>query len=179
MSENDPCLFLKKDLVALVYVDNILFFGKTDKLIDKMISSLQKDSDLNVEGTVEAFLGVEVMEHKKGRLARQSGLTERVISAVNMAEANSTKTLATAMALGADVGGAPPKESWSYQSVVGMLLYLAGNTWPEIAFAVHQCARFSHRPMKCHEDAVMHIVRYLIGMKEKGLLLRHTRILHL
>ena len=64
-SENDPCLFLKKDLVALVYVDGVLFFGKTDKIIDKMISSLQKDLDLNVEGTVEAFLGVEVMEHKR------------------------------------------------------------------------------------------------------------------
>ena len=30
------------------------------------------DFDLNVAGTVEAFLGVEVLEHKKGRIARQS-----------------------------------------------------------------------------------------------------------
>ena len=71
-SKNDPCLFLKKDLVALVYVDDGLFFGKTDKLIDKMILSLKRDFDLNVAGTVEAFLGVEVLEHKKGRIARQS-----------------------------------------------------------------------------------------------------------
>ena len=51
-----------------------------------------------------------------------------------------------------------------------MLLYLAGNTRPDIVFVVHQCARFSHRPMKCHEDAVKRIVRYLIGTKERGLL---------
>ena len=127
---------------------------------------------MNVEGTVEAFLGVEILEHKKGRLARQSGLTERIISAVDMVEANSAKTPATTMGLGADVGGAPRKELRSYPSVVGMLLYLAGNTRPDIAFAVHQCARFSHRPMKCHEDAVKRIVRYLIGTKEKGLLAR-------
>ena len=169
-SENDPCLFLKKGLVALVYVDDVLFFGKSDAIIDEMIANLKRDFDLKVEGTVDAFLGVEVLEHKKGRLARQSGLTERVISAVDMVDANSVKTPALTMGLGADVGGAPRKESWSYPSVVGMLLYLAGNTRPDIAFAVHQCARFSHRPMKCHEDAVKRIVRYLIGTKEKGLL---------
>ena len=135
-----------------------------------MISSLKKEFDLNVEGAVEAFLGVEVLEHKKARLARQSGLTERIISAVGMIEANSAKTPATTMGLGADEGGAPQKERWSYPSVVGMLLYLAGNTRPDIAFAVHQCARFSHRPMKCHEDAVKRIVRYLIGTKDKGLM---------
>ena len=169
-SENDPCLFLKKGLVALVYVDDVLFFGKSDAIIDEMIANLKRDFDLKVEGTVDAFLGVEVLEHKKGRLARQSGLTERVISAVDMVDANSVKTPALTMGLGADVGGAPRKESWSYPSVIGMLLYLAGNTRPDIAFAVHQCARFSHRPMKCHEDAVKRIVRYLIGTKEKGLL---------
>ncbi len=45
-----------------------------------------------------------------------------------MTDANSAKTPATTMGLGADVGGAPPKEHWSYSSVVARILYLAGNT---------------------------------------------------
>ena len=171
-SKVDPCLFLSDDLIAVVYVDDVLFFGKSDKVINKMIASLKKDFDLNVEGTVEAFLGVEVLEHKDGVLARQSGLTKRIIAAVGMEKANSCKTPASTIGLGADIGGAPKKESWSYSSVVGMLLYLAGNTRPDIAFAVHQCARFSHRPMKVHEDAVKRIVRYLVGTVDKGLVFR-------
>ena len=87
-----------------------------------------------------------------------------------MIETNSAKIPATTMALGADVGGAPRKESWSYPSVVGMLLYLAGNTRSDIVFAVHQYAWLSHRPMKYHEDAMKRIVRYLTGTKERGLL---------
>ena len=106
---------------------------------------------------MEAFLGVGVIEHKDGVLARQSGLTKRIISAVGMEKANLCQTPASTIGLGADVGGAPWKESWSYPLVVGMLLYLAGNTHPDIAFAVHQCARFSHRPLKIHEDAVKRI----------------------
>ena len=50
-----------------------------------------------------------------------------------------------------------------------MLFYLAGNMVPDIAFAVHQAARFSHKPMKVHEDAVKQIMRYLIGTMEEGL----------
>ena len=68
-------------------------------------------------------------------------------------------TPATTVGLGADVIGREGRnEEWSCASVAGMLLYLARNTRPDIAFAVHQAARFSHRPMQCHEDAVKRIV---------------------
>ena len=50
------------------------------------------------------------MEHKKGWLARKSGLTERTISAVGMGEANPAKNPSTTMGLGADEGGDPRKE---------------------------------------------------------------------
>jgi len=170
LSENDPCLFLKDDLIALVYVDDVLFFGKLEKIINQMIESLKKNFDLNVEGTTEVFLGVEVIAHKDGVLARQSGLTKWIIAVVGMEMANSCKTPPSTVGLGANVGGAPQKESWSYPSVVGMLLYLAGSTCLDIAFAVHQCDWFSHRPMKVHEDAIIGIVRYLIGMIGKGLI---------
>ena len=74
--------------------------------------------------------------------------------------------------LGSDVNGRPASKLWSYASVIGMLLYLASNLRPDIAFAVHQCARFSHRPMKVHEDADKRIVWYLVGTVEKGLIFR-------
>ncbi len=71
--------------------------------------------------------------------------------------------------LGKDKDGKPFEESWNYASVVGMLLYLSGNSRPDIAFAVNQAARFTHDPKASHETAVEHIVRYLQGTKEKGL----------
>ena len=45
--------------------------------------------------------------------------------------------------LGKDEYGDPPMMRWNYASVVGMLMYLASNSRPDIAFAVHQCARLS------------------------------------
>ena len=38
--------------------------------------------------------------------------------------------------------------------------------------ATHQCARFSIRPMRSHEIAVMRIGRYLLGTKDRGMIYR-------
>ena len=58
--------------------------------------------------------------------------------------------------------------------MVGMLLYLASNSRPDIAFAVHQCARFTHCAKRLHEKAVKRRVLYLQGTKDKGLIMEPT-----
>ena len=49
-----------------------------------------------------------------------------------------------------------------------MLMYLV-HTRPDIQFAVHQCAKFTHNPRKVHADAVKKILRYLKGTDKRGL----------
>ena len=57
-------------------------------------------------------------------------------------------------------------------SIVGMVLYLAGSTRLDIAYAVHQCARFSHNPRHIHEIGVKHVARYLKGTHDKGIIMQ-------
>ena len=79
-------MFMKKGLVALVYVDDVLFFGTSDAIIDEMIATLKRDFDLKVEEDVFAFLGIEIIKDKKGNAIslRQSGLVDRIIRATGM-----------------------------------------------------------------------------------------------
>ncbi len=51
-----------------------------------------------------------------------------------------------------------------------MLTYLIGSVPPDIAMAVHQCARFGVNPMCSHKQAVMRIGRYLLSTCEKGMI---------
>ena len=44
-------------------------------------------------------------------------------------------------------------------------------TRPDIAYAVHQVARFSADPKQTHADAVLHLVKYLRATKDKGIIL--------
>ena len=59
-----------------------------------------------------------------------------------------------------------------YLSVIGKLNFLEKSTRPDISVSVHQCARFSERPMRSHAEAVKRIGRYLLATKDKGLIIR-------
>ncbi|MEL6804414.1 MAG: hypothetical protein AAFO91_11625, partial [Bacteroidota bacterium] len=61
-----------------------------------------------------------------------------------------------------------------YRRVIGKLNFLEKSTRPDLAYAVHQCARFSVNPREVHADAVRHIGRYLIQTRDKGLILNPT-----
>jgi hypothetical protein len=45
-------------------------------------------------------------------------------------------------------------------------------TRPDLAFAVHQCARFCNDPKLSHEQALKYLTRYLYGTRTKGLILK-------
>ena len=66
-------------------------------------------------------------------------------------------------------------EIFDYRSVIGKLNFLEKSTRPDIAYATHQCARFSADPKKSHGEAVMHLVNYLRGSRDKGIILDPTR----
>ena len=60
-------------------------------------------------------------------------------------------------------------QSWEYRSLIGKLNFLEKSTRPDIAYAVHQCARFSASPKESHAQAVRRIGRYLLATRNMGL----------
>ena len=90
----------------------------------------------------------------------QEGLTMQIIAALGLDSKYSTlvDTPADATALGGDVDGQEASGSINYASVNGMLLYL-GHSQPDISFATHLCARYTHSPKQTHEDGLKQIGR--------------------
>ena len=79
--------------------------------------------------------------------------------------------------LGTEVNVFESKRYWpnSYASVIGIMLYIASNTRPDISFVIHQCARFKHNPKVSHEIAVKRICSYLKGTKDNGLVFNPSK----
>lgn len=104
----------------------------------------------------------------------QSGLIAKVLATANMTDCNGVSTPTGSTPIGTDADGPIFSETWKYRTVVGMLMYLAANTRPDIAYAVHQAARFSHAPRQSHAIAVKRILRYLKATDTKGMIMTPT-----
>lgn len=74
---------------------------------------------------------------------------------------NRCKAPATTDPLNVDLDGSVFKEDWNYDLMLGMMMYLANNTCPNISYAVHQAARFTHQPWHSHAVGVKWVARYL------------------
>ena len=172
---------MSKSLIVIIYIDDILIYGKTEDNINDFIKRMKKeDVALHRKGTAEGYLGIDIQHQDEGGTRtitfKQEGLTKRIISALGLDSKTSkpVETPAEKAALGRDVGGQDASGSINYASVVGMLLYL-GHSRPDISFATHQCARYTHSPKQSHEDALVRIGRYLKGTLDKGLILKPRR----
>ena len=180
-STSDECLFLHSKIIALVYVDDCLFFSPNEQDILEMIKNLKlANHHFEIENDVAGYLGVSIVHHNNGSIElSQKGLIQRIITAAKLENATPKHTPSDTVPLPSDRSGTAYSETFNYASLIGMLIYLAGHTRPDIAYAVHQCARFTFAPKISHESALKRIVRYLIHTKDKGLILRPSKLLEI
>ncbi|GJX65989.1 retrovirus-related pol polyprotein from transposon TNT 1-94 [Tanacetum coccineum] len=129
----------------MVYVDDIIVTGNNKGTIDNIISQLGSAFALKDLGSLNYFLGIEIVSHVSGILL------------------------------------SPKKYIWSYYKVLvfltaiplGSLQYVTLSR-PDIAFAVNKVCQYMHAPTENNWSAVKRILRYLHGMVEHGVLIRHS-----
>jgi hypothetical protein len=179
-SKIDPCLFASNDVICLCYVDDCLFFSRSVDKIDKVIKDLKRSFSLSEENSVAGFLGILIEKQSDGSIElKQTGLIDRILRVMDLDRSLDKHTPALPKPLGKDNKGLNCCERWSYSSVVGMMMYLSSNSRPDIAFAVHQCARFTHCPKRSHEQGLKRIARYLKATRTRGMVFKPCKDLNL
>ena len=125
---------------------------------------------LQDEGEVSALLGIQI---KNEFLLTQTGLIEKVLAVTKLTDCDGCDTPDTTIhPLLIDKDGDIFSKEWAYDTVIGMLMYRAGNPRPDIAYAVHQAACFTHGARKSHAAGIKRILRYLKRTKTEGLILK-------
>ena len=101
----------------------------------------------------------------------QDGLIKNILKNFGMDDYN-PKTIPKVVQdpFGTDAKGNPMQyqDWWKYASVITILVYVANNSSPEIAFIVHKCARFTHNYKQSYEKSVMRIYNYIQGNIKDG-----------
>ena len=176
-SEIDQCVFLRSNRMVLLYVNDMIALASNKEVFEKLVNNLKnRNYILTDEGYSTKYLGVVVREKQNGYFEFvQPFLIQRIIDLLGIKGKrvhNTKPTPAVKPLLHKDLQSDKRKNKWNYRQAVGMLTYLQGTTRPDIAMAVHQCAKFSMNPMLSHEKDTKRIGRYLLGSKNRGIVFK-------
>ena len=176
----DECVWYRDDIIFTFYIDDGIIWCPRAEGIDKFlrdIRDLKKAGQaFNIEdiSDVTDYLGINFSRQTNGKIKLlQPQLIQQIIKDVGVGNHRAKPTPASSSKiLHRELEGKDFKGGFDYRSVVGKLNFLEKGSRPEIAYAVHQCARFSTNPKESHAEAIRQIARYLVGTKDMGIILK-------
>ena len=127
------------------------------------------------EDDAAEFLGVTLgCDEANGLMEmRQLGIIDCVIKSLGLHDGmvKSKFTPYGSKPLVKDAYGSAPCGTFSYSSVVGLLLYISSHTRPKIAYVVNFCARYMFCPKHWHGTALKRISSYLKETRDRRFIL--------
>eukprot|EP00253_Pinus_taeda_P003400 PITA_03400 len=163
---SDNTVYTKKvgnSLIILVlYVDDLILTGSDPNLINHVKSSLKKKFEMTDLGHLHYFLGLQVLQSKKGISLSQSKYACDILHHFHMEDCKPAPSpFQSGVKLSVSCTS-PEVDATLYLQLVGKLLYLT-HTRPDLSFAVGLVARFLQNPRESHWKAAKRILRYVRG----------------
>jgi hypothetical protein len=171
---SDPCVYIKWDgddvIILTVWVDDILLFATSEKLIEQIISDIRSIWEVTVLGEPTKIVGIEITQTSDSITLSQKIYIKSILEREGLSDINSVSTpLDSNIKLEPNPDGNEGNRSNSFARLLGELQYLANCTRPDIAFAVNRLASYTANPSLQHFAAVKRILRYLAGTKNLGI----------
>lgn len=166
-SEYDSCLYCKKDVWLVVYVDDILVTGKTEE-VKKLIKALYKAFQAKGLGEVKEFLGMSLERTPTELRISQRKMIEKVLKNFKMEQC---KGISTPMEVGFQLQEDEQEilQVVPYRELIGSLMYLCTTTRADLMYSVSYLSRVLDRPTTQAWKAGKRVLRYLQQTKEMGL----------
>ena len=179
-SRADPCIYFdkEKELIVGVYVDDILIMSSSDSTIEEFKDKIKAVFEVKDLGELHHMLSYRINRSEDGSITLdQSVYANELLETTGMSNA---KGASTPLDPGMRYVPATKDNMLSaeaalkYRQAVGGLLYLAGGTRPDLAFATTYMSQFNNCPSKEHWTGIQHILRYLVQTKELKLTFQKT-----
>ena len=166
----------RETVYILAYVDDILMLAQIGKVLKQVADTIARRFEVRIEKEVTKFLGMVIEQDPVSRTVKMhSTMINQMIEKFGMMNSNPTKTplsegtvLSINMAP-VDEGEKVQMSRTPYRQLFGCFLHLANTTRPDIAFAAEYLSRFMSNPGLMHWKATKHVVRYLKGTKDLGI----------
>lgn len=180
--EDDPCVYVKGKgmglIIMMIHVDDFIIVAPTDKDIEDVVNELRRHYDLKDLGEPKQYLNCALYRDYDRRTITmsQKAYVQKVLRTTNPGSGWKDTLLPAAWReTPADATNVLDDDAFDqYQSIVGMLNWLAVKTRLDIRFAV---TRLQHRlanPTLTDFDAMQHVVKYLRKRLDIGIVLGQT-----
>ncbi|MBW0535573.1 hypothetical protein O181_075288 [Austropuccinia psidii MF-1] len=169
----DPCVFYRQGdhpLWLYVHVDDIAVFGKEVEEFKNQIASEFEIKDI---GVADLMLGVKISQRDGIITLDQQHYAESLLELYGMGKSRpaSTPLIPNSHLLPATLEEMAEFSSLgvSYRSAIGSINYLSTATRPDLSFAVSTLSQFLEKPGIKHWQGFLHVLRYLNGSQDLGL----------
>ena len=156
----------------LIYVDDILVITNNTSMLNSVKNQISTAFETRDLGPATFFLGIDIIRDRTTKTIKltQTRHTTDLLSKFNMEKSKPFDTPSSiAIKLTADGEPLDTKEH-PYSTLIGSLMYLASCTRPDIAQAVGALARYMSKPTTTHWTAAKHVLRYLAGTTDYGII---------
>ena len=161
------CKDYKEIIIAIVYVDNAMFFGKNKAHIDQKKKLFMDKWECHDLGEVKELLCMHITCNGQTIRLDQCAYLDKVLECFSMTNAECVPTPLPSNWISKVAESKASSELLrSYQSIIGSLLYLMIGTRPNIAYAVTKLVQFTANPSQEHLNSAKYICCYLAGTKD-------------
>ena len=182
-SAADQCLFIPttddERIAVLLWVDDFVLMYERESTASTFLARLRKRFNIPNVGPLTHFLGMDICYKPENlkMFVSQEHTTEVLLERAQMQDCNPVLTPCPAGTIFTKKDCPPTQSprSSEYASLVALANYLACWTRPDIAFAVNKLCKFMANPGDTHWQLLKHLIRYLKGTKNKGLLFDFSR----
>jgi len=175
-SDYDHSLFInyEKQVILLLYVDDLLLAAPTKELIGWIRNKLHDEFEMTDLGPLRNFLGLEIERNRGERTLHlsQSQYIQKILRIHGLERCNPSPTPADPhirLERPSPEFEATAEARRQYQSAVGSLMYAMLGSRPDISYAVSKVSQYNSNPDSTHWTAVKRIFRYLAGTPNRGL----------
>lgn len=162
------CVYVfENNVVLLLYVDDIILFGRNSHHIEKVIKLLSSNFDLKILGKTRKLLGVEFEECENKLYIHQHNYIEKIckayekfyipVSSLPIAQG----TVLSKQQCPSSADEISEMEKLPYRNIIGCLAYLASRTRPDICYAVNVLSQFQSNPGLIHWNILLRLLGYV------------------
>ncbi|KAJ0392560.1 hypothetical protein ATCC90586_009433 [Pythium insidiosum] len=163
-------LTIPEIVLLLVYVDDVVCATDDEEFKSTLFRDLDNAYGLKDQGHLTEYLGVQVVQSDNGVFLHQKKYSMNILSKFGYLDANKCgNPMETTVRLASRTNEDAVDTSFDYRGAIGMLMYLATTTRPDLAYVLGQLSRFVSDPTAKHVGALKRVLRYLVGTINYGI----------